>query len=123
MDNCIAPSSLADLGVLASPGPIIDALQTATCLKAPYAIAGALRRDAARVSAWADASPTDAPIVIRCIHAHAASQNDNRALADRGGDACVLDRGIRVPDRPFAWHERAAGTEKSHRSNEKDWTR
>lgn len=94
MDDCISPSALAAARTSATPPLVIDVRRTRAYLDAPDVIAGALRRDPTQVSTWADALPTDAAVVVYCVHGHAVSQDAARALRERGFDARFLDHGI-----------------------------
>jgi rhodanese-related sulfurtransferase len=49
-------------------------------LEAPDLIDGALRRDPTRVEDWRKTLPTDAAVVVYCVHGHEVSQNAATAL-------------------------------------------
>jgi len=65
-----------------------------TFLGAPDLIRGALRRDPSRVADWGKSLPSDADVVVYCVHGHEVSQNAAKALG-----ASYLDGGLE------AWRE------------------
>ena len=83
MNPSISPSELrASLGSGAPP-IVIDVRKGPTFLGAPDLIRGALRRDPLRVAEWSKSLPSEADIVVYCVHGHEVSQNAAKALGAR----------------------------------------
>ena len=78
----------------AQPPLVIDVRKRPTFDAATDMIAGALRRDPEKVSAWAAELPAASSVAVYCVHGHEVSQNVSRALGERGIAARYLDGGI-----------------------------
>jgi rhodanese-related sulfurtransferase len=73
---------------------VIDVRKTPAFSAASDMIAGALRRDPARVSSWATEFPPASAVVVYCVHGHEVSQGVARTLRDAGIEARYLADGI-----------------------------
>jgi rhodanese-related sulfurtransferase len=78
----------------ASAPLVIDVRREEAFLKDTKTIAGALRRDPQRVSAWARELPSAGKVVVFCVHGHEVSQNVAKALNEQGRETAYLDGGI-----------------------------
>ena len=96
--QAISAASLRQSLSSARPPLVIDVRKGPTFLGAPDLIRGALRRDPLRVADWGKSLPSEADVVVYCVHGHEVSQNAAKAIG-----ASYLDGGIE------AW--RAAGGE------------
>jgi len=94
----ISVASLRQSLSSAQPPLVIDVRKGPTFIGAPDLIRGALRRDPVFVADWGKSLPSEADVVVYCVHGHEVSQNAAKALG-----AGYLDGGIE------AW--RAAGGE------------
>ena len=94
----VSASGLKALIGRKTPPIIIDVRKGPTFLDAPDLIRGALRRDPFRVAEWSKSLPSEADVVVYCVHGHEVSQNAATALG-----AKYLEGGLE------AW--RAAGGE------------
>ena len=90
----ISAASLRQSLSSARPPLVIDVRKGPTFLGAPDLIRGALRRDPSRVADWGKSLPSDADVVVYCVHGHEVSQNAAKALG-----ASYLDGGLE------AWRE------------------
>ena len=94
MDAAIKSSNLqSDLASNRAP-LVIDVRKTPAFHAASDMIAGALRRDPARVSAWAKELPPASTVVVYCVHGHEVSQGVAQALRSAGISARYLADGI-----------------------------
>jgi rhodanese-related sulfurtransferase len=73
---------------------VVDVRRSPAFLAASEMIAGALRRDPATISEWANTLPPARLTVVYCVHGHEVSQNAAKALRDAGREALFLDGGI-----------------------------
>ncbi len=94
MDAAIKSSKLqSDLAGNQSP-LVIDVRKTPAFQSASEMIAGALRRDPARVDAWLKELPQAGTVVVYCVHGHEVSQGVAQKLRDAGLTASYLVDGI-----------------------------
>src|SRR6202162_954824 len=94
MDASINSSELqSDLAGATSP-LVIDVRKSPAFHIASDMIAGALRRDPARVSSWAKELPQASAVVAYCAHGHEVSQGVAQALRAAGISARYLVGGI-----------------------------
>ena len=100
MDASINSSELqSDLASGRSP-LVIDVRKSPAFYAASDMIAGALRRDPARVSAWAKELPQASTVVAYCVRGHEVSQGVAQALREAGISARYLVGGIEDGWRP-----------------------
>lgn len=78
--SAISAVSLRQSLATARPPLVIDVRKGPTFLGAPDLIRGALRRDPLRVAEWSKTLPSDADVVVYCVHGHEVSQNAAKAL-------------------------------------------
>ena len=62
---------------------VIDVRKGPTFLSAPDLIRGALRRDPLRVGDWSKSLPSEADVIVYCVHGHDVSQGAAKALGAR----------------------------------------
>ncbi len=94
MDAAINSSTLqSDLASGRAP-LVIDVRKSRAFHAASDMIAGALRRDPDRVSAWASELPPAGTVVVYCVHGHEVSQGVAQALRSAGISARYLVDGI-----------------------------
>jgi rhodanese-related sulfurtransferase len=81
---------------LASDRPplVIDVRKNDRFREAPDLIRGALRRDPLRVAEWGKSLPSEADVVVYCVHGHEVSQGAAKALAAMGLNASFLEAGL-----------------------------
>jgi len=79
-----------------SPQPplVIDVRKRPAFETATDMIAGALRREPEKVSAWTAELPSASAVAVYCVHGHEVSQGVARALSERGIAAQYLEGGI-----------------------------
>lgn len=94
----ISAASLRQSLASGRPPLVIDVRKNERFQEAPDLIRGALRRDPLRVAEWGKSLPTEANVVVYCVHGHEVSQGAAKALG-----ASYLEGGIE------AW--RASGGE------------
>jgi len=94
----ISAASLRQSLASGRPPLVIDVRKNERFREAPDLISGALRRDPLRVAEWGNSLPSEAEVVVYCLHGHEVSQAAAQALGAR-----YLEGGIE------AW--RAAGGE------------
>ncbi len=113
----ITPQDLyARLGTAAAP-LLFDVRKEAAFASGDRLIAGASRRDPARLSVWANELPHEAQAVVYCVHGHEVSQNAAAELRAAGRDAVFLEGGIE------AWSAQKLPTRKKHPASEQWITR
>ncbi len=83
MNASISPAELHARLDSSTPPIVIDVRKGPTFLGAPDLIRGALRRDPLRVAEWSKSVPSEADIVVYCVHGHEVSQNAAKALGAR----------------------------------------
>lgn len=94
MDVSITPPVLRKAREAAAPMLVIDVRRQAAYQSATDMVAGALRRDPAAISAWADELPPAASIAVYCVHGHEVSQNTAKTLRERGLNAQFVEGGL-----------------------------
>jgi rhodanese-related sulfurtransferase len=94
MDAVINSSTLqSDLAGNRAP-LVIDVRQPPAFRTASDMVAGALRRDPARVTSWVKELPPASTVVVYCVHGHDVSQGVAEALRSAGISARYLAGGI-----------------------------
>jgi rhodanese-related sulfurtransferase len=94
MDASISPKQLQEVCQSGQPSIVIDVRREPAFLTALDMLAGALRRDPAKVNVWADELPSAASVVAYCVHGHEVSQGAARALRERGIQAQFIEGGL-----------------------------
>jgi rhodanese-related sulfurtransferase len=94
MDVSLSPLQLKSALASAAPPLVLDVRQRAAFIAAVDVVAGALRRDPEQVAQWGAQLPTQASIVVYCVHGHRVSQNVAASLRGLGLRARILDAGI-----------------------------
>jgi rhodanese-related sulfurtransferase len=97
------------------PPIVIDVRKGPAFRDATHMIAGALRRDPARVSAWMKSLPAANPVVVYCAHGHEVSQGVARTLAESGLSARYLEGGI------GAWSKAGEAMDRKPRDGSTCW--
>ena len=94
MDASISASHLKSSMAGSKPPLLVDVRRTPAFRSALDMAAGALRRDPATVSSWAEELPRAGSVVVYCVHGHEVSQNAAKALRDLGIGARFLEGGL-----------------------------
>jgi len=94
MDASISASHLKSSLAGSKPPLLVDVRRTPAFRSALDMAAGALRRDPATVSTWAEELPRAGSVVVYCVHGHEVSQNAAKALRDLGIGARFLEGGL-----------------------------
>lgn len=79
----ITPAALRQSLQSDRPPLVIDVRRLERFLESPYLLQGALRRDPAKVAEWRKRLPTEAQVVVYCVHGHEVSQDLAKALGAR----------------------------------------
>src|SRR5688572_21979873 len=94
--DAVAPAALAQSIASDRPPLVIDVRRQERFLDSEKMIAGALRRDPAKVADWKQTLPAQAQVVVYCVHGHEVSQDVAKALGAR-----YLEGGIEAWEGPF----------------------
>jgi rhodanese-related sulfurtransferase len=94
MDAAITPQELLSELAGAQPPLVIDVRRGPAFRNAPDMIAGALRRDPAKLGDWLPTLPRAREVVVYCVHGHEVSQNAVHTLRSAGFNACFLEGGF-----------------------------
>jgi rhodanese-related sulfurtransferase len=94
IDAAISPLDLQRLGAAFPPPCIVDVRREAEFVRDPDVVAGALKRSAETIDAWAGALEPWRPVIVYCAQGHAVSAAAAAALTARGCDARVLAGGL-----------------------------
>jgi rhodanese-related sulfurtransferase len=94
MDLGITPADLTALETGFPPPLVIDVRREPTYAAADSVVAGAIRRDPARVADWADEIEIGRRIVVYCAHGLEIGQDTAASLRRRGLDVQYLQGGI-----------------------------
>ena len=97
------------------PPIIVDVRKPAAYLESTQMIGGALRRDPARVDAWARSLPAASSVVVYCVHGREVSQNAAKALAAHGLAARYLEGGLE------GWKEAGGAIDEKPRGASTRW--
>ena len=87
--DAITPAALAQSLGSDHPPLVIDVRREEHFLDSEHAIEGALRRDPAKVAEWMKTLPSEASVVVYCVHGHQVSQKVAQTLG-----ASYLEGGI-----------------------------
>ena len=79
----ISAASLRQSLASGRPPLVIDVRKNERFQEAPDLIRGALRRDPLRVAQWGKSLPSEADVVVYCVHGHEVSQGAAKALGAR----------------------------------------
>ncbi|MEK6244227.1 MAG: chromate resistance protein ChrB domain-containing protein [Pseudomonadota bacterium] len=79
----ISAASLRQSLASGRPPLVIDVRKNEPFQEAADLIRGALRRDPLRVAEWSKSLPSEADVVVYCVHGHAVSQGAAKALGAR----------------------------------------
>lgn len=79
----ISAASLRQSLASGRPPLVIDVRKNERFQEAANLIRGALRRDPLRVAEWSKSLPSEADVVVYCVHGHAVSQGAAKALGAR----------------------------------------
>ena len=79
----ISAASLRQSLASGRPPLVIDVRKNERFQEAPDLIRGALRRDPLRVAQWGKSLPSEADVVVYCVHGHEVSQGAAEALGAR----------------------------------------
>jgi len=94
MDASVTASRLKFELASGEPPLLIDVRREPAFRSATDLAAGALRRDPAPVSSWAETLPRACSVVVYCVHGHEVSQNVAQALRGIGIAARFLEGGL-----------------------------
>jgi rhodanese-related sulfurtransferase len=94
MDASITAAELKSALAGTKPPLVIDVRKPPAFRAAADMIAGALRRDPARVSSWTRELPRASTVIVYCVHGHEVSQGTATALRALGIAARYLEGGL-----------------------------
>ncbi len=102
--NAVTPQSLSQSLQQFPPPVVIDVRVAESFARDPQIIAGAIRRAADALDAWAQTAEPWRAVVVYCVHGLDVGRGAAAALAARGVDASYLDGGLE------AWRDSGGAT-------------